>query len=67
MKDKVSKKSQIEKEYQYLEKKAKELYPDIDDTISLANNMTAKTNELNEFLNLSSQTPVATSSDQVSL
>jgi putative methionine-R-sulfoxide reductase with GAF domain len=41
MADKKNKKKQLIEDFKALENKAKELYPDIEKTVSLANNMTA--------------------------
>lgn len=60
-----NKNEDIEKQFQELLDKARELYPDIDDIISTLNNMTAQTNNLQDYLNLSHQTPSETSNNQI--
>jgi hypothetical protein len=65
MKNTESKNEFLAKEYQELLDKARELYPDIDDTISTLNNMTSQTNNLQDYLNLTHQTPSETSNNQI--
>jgi hypothetical protein len=67
MADKKNKKKQLIEDFKALENKAKELYPDIEKTVSLANNMTAQTTDLQEYLNLTMQTPTETSTNQISI
>jgi len=55
----------LEKQFQELHDAAKKLFPDIDDTIATFNNITAQTSNLQDFLNLSIQTPIETSSNQI--
>ena len=54
-------------QYKELEEMAGRYYPDIKDTISLMDNITAETNNLQDFLNLSNQEPPETSSNQISI
>ncbi len=56
----------IEKQFQDLVDKAKQMYPNIDDTISTFNNITAQTASLQDYLNLTVKTPSETSSNQIS-
>ncbi|TAL57645.1 MAG: hypothetical protein EPN85_13620 [Bacteroidetes bacterium] len=67
MTDKENKKEDLEKQFQELLDKAKKLYPNIDDTIATLNNMTAQTANLQDYLNLTSQIPSETSSNQISI
>jgi hypothetical protein len=60
-------KETLEKQFQELYEKAKKLYPNIDEAINSINNITAKTNDLQDFLNLSTQQPRETSSNHISL
>lgn len=56
----------IEKQFQELLDKAKELYPNIDEAVATLNNMTAQTTNLQDYLNLTLQTPAETSNNQIS-
>jgi ABC-type transporter Mla subunit MlaD len=56
----------IEKQFQELLDKAKELYPNIDEAVATLNNMTAQTTNLQDYLNLTLQTPSETSNNQIS-
>ncbi|HNY62748.1 MAG TPA: hypothetical protein PLH70_03830 [Bacteroidales bacterium] len=67
MKDNEQKKEVIEKQFQELLDKAKELYPDIDEAIATLNNMTAQTTNLQDYLNLTLQTPAETANNQITL
>jgi glutaredoxin 2 len=60
------KKEHIEKQFQELLNKAKELYPNIDEAVATLNNMTAQTTNLQDYLNLTLQTPSETSNNQIS-
>jgi|WetSurMetagenome_2_1015567.scaffolds.fasta_scaffold121377_2 hypothetical protein len=60
------KKVLLEKEYEALVEKARLLYPDIDLTLTTLNNMTAQTTDLQEYLNLTMQTPPEISSNRIS-
>ena len=62
-----NKEKQLIENFKALENKAKQLYPDIDKTVTLANNMTAQTTDLRDYLNLTMQTPTETSTNQISL
>jgi ABC-type transporter Mla subunit MlaD len=66
MKSKEQKKELIEKQFQELLDKAKELYPNIDDAVSTLNNITAQTTNLQDYLNLTLQTPSETSNNHIS-
>ena len=57
----------IEKQFQELVDKAKELYPNIDEAVTTLNNMTARTTDLHDYLNLTLKTPTETSNNQISL
>lgn len=67
MDNKQQKKDNLENQFQELVDKAKQLYPNIDDAIVTLNNMTAKTMDLQNYLNLTTQTPAETSNNHVSL
>ena len=60
-------KKTLEKQFQDLIDKARKLYPNIDDSISISNNMAAHTASLQDYLNLTFQTPSETSSNKISL
>ena len=60
------KKELIEKQFQELLDKAKELYPNIDEAVATLNNMTAQTTNLQDYLNLTLQTPAEISNNQIS-
>jgi uncharacterized protein YoxC len=66
MESNKQKKELIEKQFQELLDKAKELYPNIDEAVATLNNMTAQTTNLQEYLNLTLQTPSETSNNQIS-
>jgi glutaredoxin 2 len=61
-----NKKEMLEKQFQELLEKAKRLYPNIDEAVINLNNMTAQTTNLQEYLNLTLQTPAETTSNQIS-
>ena len=63
---KEQKKELLEKQFQELVDKAKQLYPNIDEAVATLNNMTAQTTNLQDYLNLTQQTPAETSNNQVS-
>lgn len=56
---------QLEKEFQTLLDKAKVLYPNIDEVVLTFNNITAQTTSLQDYLNLSVQTPTEISNNQI--
>jgi len=60
-------KKTLEKQFQDLIDKARKLYPNIDDSISISDNMTAHTASLQDYLNLIFQTPSETSSNKTTL
>ncbi|GAB6395576.1 MAG: hypothetical protein MdMp024_1888 [Bacteroidales bacterium] len=60
-------KEMLEKQFQDLYDKAKQLYPTIDETISSYNNTTAATERLQDYLNLTTQTPYGVSNNQTVL
>jgi len=66
MDSKEQKKELIEKDFQELLDKAKQLYPNIDEVVSTLNNMTAQTTNLQDYLNLTLQTPMEISNNQIS-
>jgi uncharacterized protein YoxC len=66
MESNEQKKELIEKQFQELLDKAKELYPNIDEAVATLNNMTAQTTNLQDYLNLTLQTPAETSNNQIS-
>lgn len=61
------KKEQLEKQFQEMVEKAKQLYPDIENTLTTMDNITAQTTNLQDYLNLTNQTPSETSNNQVTL
>lgn len=63
--EKTQKLNLLEIQFQELMDKAKELYPNIDDAISMLNNITAQTTNLQDYLNLTNQTPNETSNNQI--
>lgn len=67
MESNEQKKELIEKQFQELLDKARELYPNIDEAVATLNNMTAQTTNLQDYLNLTLQTPAETSNNQISL
>lgn len=54
-------------QYEELLAKARALYPEIDEAIAEANNITAQTKQLEDFLNLMHQTPSETSNNQITI
>jgi ABC-type transporter Mla subunit MlaD len=66
MESNEQKKELIEKQFQALLDKAKELYPNIDEAVATLNNMTAQTTNLQDYLNLTLQTPAETSNNKIS-
>jgi glutaredoxin 2 len=66
MESKTQKKEDLEMQFQELVDMAKQLYPNIDDAVSILNNMTAQTTSLQDYLNLTNQTPSETSNNQIS-
>lgn len=66
MDTKDQKKELIEKQFQEILDRAKELYPNIDEAVSTLNNITARTINLQDYLNLTQQTPIETSNNQIS-
>jgi hypothetical protein len=65
----MSKKSQtketIEKQFDDLFNKARQLYPCLDEDISSYSNMTASTERLQDYLNLTMQTPLEVSTNHI--
>ena len=61
----VQKLNTLEIQFQDLMDKAKQLYPNIDEAISVITNITAQTTNLQDYLNLMNQTPTETSNNQV--
>jgi|688.fasta_scaffold135539_4 hypothetical protein len=61
----VQKLNTLEIQFQDLMDKAKQLYPNIDEAISVITNITAHTTNLQDYLNLMNQTPTETSNNQV--
>lgn len=57
----------IEKQFKDLSDKAKQLYPNIDDTISSYTNIAASSERLQDYLNLTMQTPPEISTNSVVL
>jgi len=57
----------IEKQFNDLFNKDKNLYPDINDTISSYSNTAAYTERLQDYLNLTMQTPYEVSTNQTTL
>ena len=57
----------IEKQFNDLINKAKQLYPDINENISSYSNMAAYTEHLQDYLNLTMQTPFEVSTNQIIL
>ena len=64
--DKEQKKELIEKDFQELLDKAKQLYPNIEEVVYTLNNITAQTTNLQDYLNLTLQTPMEISNNQIS-
>ena len=61
----AQKQNPLEIQFQELIDKAKQLYPNIDEAISVITNITAQTTNLQDYLNLTNQTPAETSNNQV--
>lgn len=61
----TNEKNNLENQFQELFERAKAQYPDIEEIISISDNITSQTNEYREYLNLIEQTPLETSSNQV--
>lgn len=59
--------NEIEIKFQELVDKAKEVYPDLNGTISLFKTFNSSNEELNEYINLINQTPPQISTNQFSL
>ena len=55
----------FDQEYQLMLDQARKLYPDIEDAIQTINYMTAQTMNLDDYLNLSFQTPLETSNNHI--
>ncbi|MDR3246706.1 MAG: hypothetical protein LBT50_09780 [Prevotellaceae bacterium] len=55
----------IEKQFDDLSNKARRLYPGIDEDISSYSNMTASTERLQDYLNLTMQTPLEISTNHI--
>lgn len=64
METKEQPKDCIEEQFQEMLIKARELYPDIDITISTLENVVAQTVNLQEYLNLTYQTPLEICNNQ---
>lgn len=62
--DNLNDTEQIEKQFQELVERAKRLYPDIEESLTIMDNITAQTTNLQDFLNLTNQTPFETSNNQ---
>ena len=60
-------KQDINEKFDILMDKARKEYPDIDDFIETYNNMTAQTKDFNDYLNLSYQSSLETSNNQITL
>lgn len=58
-------KERIEEQFQELIDKANKLYPNMSETVVLLNNITAHTTFLQDYLNLTLQTPTETSNNQI--
>ena len=67
MNENNNKKEILEKQFNDLMNKAKQMYPDINETVSSYSNMTASSKRLQDYLNLSMQTPFETSNNHVVL
>jgi hypothetical protein len=59
------KNEQFEKQFQDLVDKAKLLYPDLEESLTIMDNITAQTTNLQDFLNLIYQTPSETNNNQI--
>ena len=57
----------IEEQFNDLFNKAKQLYPDINETISSYSNMTVSSENLQDYLNLTMQTPLEISTNHIVL
>ncbi|MEO6669456.1 MAG: hypothetical protein ABIN36_08270 [Ferruginibacter sp.] len=55
----------LEDQFQELMDKAKQVYPNIDEAIVVINNITAQTTNLQDYLNLTNQTPSETSNNHI--
>ena len=60
-------KEMLEKQFSDLFNKAKQLYPDIDETISSYSNMMSSSERLQDYLNLTMQTPSEVSTNRITL
>lgn len=60
-------KDSIEEQFQEMLTKARELYPDIDTSISMCTNIVAQTINLQDYLNLAYQTPSEISNNQTTV
>jgi len=60
-------KEMLEKQFNDLFNKAKQLYPDIDETISSYSNMMSSSERLQDYLNLTMQTPSEISTNHIYL
>lgn len=58
-------KENFELQFQELIKKATEIYPDIESSLSILNNSIADTKNIQDFLNLTVLTPTETASNQI--
>lgn len=65
--DKDYKKENFEDQFKELFEKAKQIYPDIEDSVATLNNITAKTTDVQDYLNLTMKAPSEMSSNQISL
>jgi hypothetical protein len=59
------KNEQFDKQFQDLVDKAKLLYPDLEESLTIMDNITAQTINLQDFLNLIYQTPAETNNNQI--
>jgi len=57
----------LEKQFNDLFNKARQLYPDIDETISSYSNMMSSSERLQDYLNLTMQTPFEVSTNRITL
>ena len=60
-------KEMLEKQFNDLFNKAKQLYPNIDETISSYSNMMSSSERLQDYLNLTMQTPSEISTNRINL
>ncbi len=58
-------KKQLKRQFQDMADKAKELYPNIDQSIAIMNNITAQTINIQDYLNLTNQSPPEISNNHV--